>query len=116
MTIGIWGGRIHDWRFARIKKKTPNFQPKHARDLEGFPIERCRAGIIMYYLPLYLLGIIGYGWTLQEYTSIAAPMVFALLIGIFGQVNQQITQLLLVDMFPTNAGASSATVRSPLLR
>jgi hypothetical protein len=112
LIIGIVGGRFQDWYFRRCKKKL-NYRPKHPRDLEGFPIERVRFAMVPYYLPVWMAACIGYGWMLQKRVHIAGPLSISFLIGAGSQFNVQINQLMLVDMFPNNAGASSATVGPP---
>ncbi|KAL1870910.1 hypothetical protein VTK73DRAFT_2365 [Phialemonium thermophilum] len=108
LLVGVWGGRIHDWQFARLKARL-SFQPKHPRDLEGFPIERCRLTFVPYYLPIFLASVVGYGWALDKTANIAVPLVLSALIGMGAQFSSQVCSLLLVDMFPANAGASSAS-------
>ncbi|CAK7221107.1 hypothetical protein SBRCBS47491_004415 [Sporothrix bragantina] len=107
LLVGVLGGRVHDWYFARLQARL-HFTPKHARDLDGFPIERCRLRFVPYYLPVYLAAVVGYGWALDKTASIAVPLVLSLLIGMGAQFSSQACSLLLVDMFPSNAGASSA--------
>jgi hypothetical protein len=109
LVVGFAGGRFQDWYFRRSKKRL-NFKPKHPRDLEGFPIERVRFAMVPYYLPVWMAACIGYGWMLQKRVHIAGPLTVSFVIGALSQFNVQINQLMLVDMFPNNAGASSATV------
>jgi hypothetical protein len=109
MVIGMWGGRLHDWQFARIKRRL-DFRPRHARDLEGYPIEKCRLEFVPIYMPLYLASVVGYGWMLDKTVNIAGPLVMSFVIGMGAQFSTQMCSLLLIDMFPANAGASSASV------
>lgn len=115
MTIGLFGGRFQDWYFRRIKRKL-NFQPKHPRDLDGFPIERVRFAMVPYYIPIWAAACIGYGFMLEKRVYLAGPLVVSFLIGAGTQFSSQTCQLILVDFFPTNAGASSATVSFSTLR
>ncbi|RSH92528.1 hypothetical protein EHS25_008944 [Saitozyma podzolica] len=108
MVIGMWGGRLHDWQFARIKRRL-DFRPRHARDLEGYPIEKCRLAFVPLYIPLYLASVVGYGWMLDKTVNIAGPLVMSFAIGMGAQFSTQMCSLLLIDMFPANAGASSAS-------
>ena len=110
MCIGALGGRVQDWYFARRKRQL-DFRPKHPRDLEGFPIERVRFAMVPYYVPVWLAACVSYGWMLDKKVNIAGPLVVSFFIGAGTQFNTQTCQLILVDMFPSNAGASSASVR-----
>ena len=113
MLIGILGGRIQDFRFAQVKRSL-DFQPKHPRDLDGFPIERTRTTYFPYYFPIFLAAVIGYGWALDKTSSVAIPLVLSFIIGSSAQFSHQMSQLLLVDFFPTNAGASAGSVSRPM--
>ncbi|OJJ50237.1 hypothetical protein ASPZODRAFT_128863 [Penicilliopsis zonata CBS 506.65] len=108
MVIGVLGGRFQDWYFQREKKRL-NFHPKHPRDLEGFPIERVRFATVPYYLPFWAAACIGYGFMLEKRVNLAGPLVLSFFIGAGTQFSSQTSQLILVDMFPSNAGASSAS-------
>lgn len=111
MAVGIFGGRFQDWYFRRMKRKL-NFHPKHHRDLDGFPIERVRFATVPYYIPFWVVACVGYGFMLQHKVNLAGPLVLSFFIGAGTQFSSQTCQLILVDMFSSNAGASSASVSS----
>lgn len=108
------GGRLIDWQFRRMKKAL-NFQPKHYRDIEGFPIETARFKFLPYYLPVYISCILGFAWSLQYRANVAISIVMCFIIGTLSQFNTQCCSVCLIDMVPMRSGAAVASVRNLIL-
>ena len=62
------------------------------------------------FLYLTCLAVIAYGWVLDYRTNLAGPFVVLFFIGYGIQASFQIMQILLVDLNPGNAAASTAAV------
>ncbi|KAJ5738132.1 hypothetical protein N7493_001287 [Penicillium malachiteum] len=105
---GVMGGRLIDWQFRRMKVAL-NFQPKHHRDIEGFPIETARFKFLPYYLPVYIASILGFAWSLQYRANIAISIVMSFIIGALSQFNTQCCSVCLIDMVPMRSGAAVAS-------
>lgn len=63
-------GRMLDWDYARIKKKWT----QEAASLD-FPKEYARLRTMPAHLVLFILAVVGWGWTIEEKAHIAAPLV-----------------------------------------
>lgn len=115
LLAGVLGGRLLDWQFRRTKQEL-NFQPKHHRDIEGFPIETVRFRFLPYYLPVYVAALLGFAWSLQTRTSVAVSIAMSFIIGLLSQFNTQCCSVCLIDMIPMRSGAAVASVRLLLAR
>lgn len=108
-------GYILDWNYRRIAKKMGiTIDRRRGDDLSKFPIESAR---IQPLYPALLLGagaMIGYGWTLHYETSVAAPLIFIFLVGMFVTTSFNVLGILLVDNHPD--APATATAATNLVR
>ncbi|KAE8153298.1 major facilitator superfamily domain-containing protein [Aspergillus avenaceus] len=103
-------GKLLDWNYRRMANKLNiSTEGKRVRDIEGFPIEKARLQLVF---PLVIVGglsIFAFGWLLHFRTHIAAPTTILFLIGgcltgASGSINT-----LIVDLYPDNAAAATAS-------
>jgi MFS family permease len=92
-------GGLLDWNYRRHAKRLDfPLLKNHQIDLAEFPIELARLQIS---LPLILLGalaVIGYGWSLGNKTSVAAPIVFLVIVGYGVTAASQVISVLMSDI------------------
>ncbi|CAN8102784.1 unnamed protein product [Discula destructiva] len=98
-----------NWNYRRHAKRSGITLTKGRQDdLSNFPIERARIEVG---LPLLLLAacvVFAWGWALQARTSIAVPAVLLFLMGL-GMIGfNNTSSVLIVDFFPSKAGAATA--------
>lgn len=104
-------GKAIDWNYRRYCKRL-NFPIKKnvRQDLTNFPIEKTRLELV---LPVYIIAtisIIGYGWMIVYKVSLAGPVIMMLLIGWAFQAAMQVLNTIMVDLWPGNAAAATATI------
>lgn len=87
MLIGsIATGKILDKEYQRIKQKMIRkaerdahlpgaIKPEDVTADENFPIELARFRVMPFFLALFVIACIGYGWCLQTRVNIAAPLI-----------------------------------------
>lgn len=108
-------GKIVDWNYARHAKRNGYPIAKNrTTDISGFPIERARVEIGLPCLLLGVMTVIGYGWIINFYLSIAGPIVMLFLMGYALISGFQSLNVLMVDLYP--AQATSATAASNVVR
>ncbi|KAF9895278.1 hypothetical protein FE257_000181 [Aspergillus nanangensis] len=103
-------GKTLDYNYRRLAKRL-GF-PLHGarrRDLKGFPIEKARLQLTF---PLLAVGgctVIAFGWVLDYGVHLAAPtsILFVMGLSLTGAFNTVST--LLVDLYPSNASAATAS-------
>lgn len=102
-------GKMIDWNWRRHAKKS-GFPVKKNRyqDLTNFPVEKARLQVCMPLLYLTCVSMIIYGWTLSFRTSLAGPLVVLFFAGYGVIASFQILQILMVDLNPGHAAASTA--------
>ena len=102
-------GKLIDWNWRRLAKKSgfPVRKNRH-QDLTNFPVERARLQICMPLLYLSCICMIIYGWVLNFRTSLAGPLVILFFTGYGIIAAFQIMQILMVDLNPGRAAASTA--------
>ena len=117
LPVGVGGiasafttGKLVDSNFRRHCRKLGVEIKKGVKmDLSAFPIERARLEIT---LPMFVAGVaavIGYGWMLQSgKISLAGPIVMLLVLGYCLIAAQQSLNVLMVDLWPGKAAASTA--------
>ncbi|KAI1329479.1 putative MFS transporter [Xylariaceae sp. FL0255] len=105
-SVASFAGRIvdHDYKVAAAKQGF-TINRISGDDLAGFPIERARLRSCKYSILVCAPLIIGYGWTLQVKTNMAAPLILQFLIGFSNQLLYTCINTLLLDYWP-NLGAS----------
>ncbi|KAL2867265.1 major facilitator superfamily domain-containing protein [Aspergillus lucknowensis] len=104
-------GRIMDraWRDARIKRGLP-VDKGRGDDLDTFPVERARLGVIWLPMGLTVAFVVGFGWALHFQTHMAVPLVLQFFAGL-------VYNTLLVDKnhrSPAAAQAASNIIRGAL--
>ncbi|KAJ3481727.1 hypothetical protein NLI96_g7463 [Meripilus lineatus] len=117
MLIGsIATGKILDKEYQRIKQKMIRkaerdahlpgaIKPEDVTADENFPIELARFRVMPFFLALFVIACIGYGWCLQTRVNIAAPLILHIILGFTTMAILNSTQTLLVDLLP-NQGSS----------
>ena len=102
-------GKMIDWNWRRLAKKS-GFPVKKNRyqDLTNFPVEKARLQICMPLLYLTCVCMIIYGWVLHSRTSLAGPLTVLFFTGYGIIAAFQIMQILMVDLNPGRAAASTA--------
>ncbi|GMF69515.1 unnamed protein product [Aspergillus oryzae] len=106
----IISGKILDSNYRRLAKQL-NI-PLHnstSRDLKDFPIEKARLQLAFPLLTIGSLTVIAFGWVLHFGVHLAAPttILFVMGLGLTGAFNTVST--LLVDLYPGNASAATAS-------
>lgn len=102
-------GKLVDWNYRRhaIRNGFPTTKNRY-QDLTEYPMERARLEICLPLLYLAVLSLIGYGWVLDYQTSLAGPLVSLFFFGYGSMAAFQVTQILMVDIFPGDAAAATA--------
>lgn len=102
-------GKAIDWNYRRHAKRNgfPLTKNRH-QDLTDFPIERARLEVALPLLYFGNVGLIAYGWTLQYETNLAGPLILLFVFGYGTMAAFQVMQILIVDINPSNAAASTA--------
>lgn len=102
-------GKAIDWNYRRHAKRNgfPLTKNRH-QDLTDFPIERARLEVALPLLYFSNVGLIAYGWTLQYETNLAGPLILLFVFGYGTMAAFQVMQILIVDINPGNAAASTA--------
>ncbi|KAG1828129.1 major facilitator superfamily domain-containing protein [Suillus variegatus] len=124
MTIGtVFSGKMLDADFQRTKnrlmKKAEEDPEKHIRpeDVtreENFPIERARLRMMPIFTAIFILTCAGYGWSLQQETNIAVPLILQVIFGYTVVATMNGVQTLLIDLLPSQS--SSITACNNLVR
>jgi MFS family permease len=103
-------GRMLDSNFRRHAKRLGIPVEKNKEtDLAEFPIERARLEVA---LPTIILGsacTVGFGWTLQERTNLAGPLIFLFVIAFCVSSSLNSVACLMLDIYPKKAGTVTAS-------
>ena len=111
----IGQGYILDWNYRRMAKKLGMvISRRRGDDLSNFPIEAARIQPIYPTITLGVAALIGYGWTLQVETSVAAPLVLVFFIGLLVPTSFNVLNTLIVDLYPQ--APATATAANNLVR
>ncbi|KDQ60452.1 hypothetical protein JAAARDRAFT_174578 [Jaapia argillacea MUCL 33604] len=107
---GVFGGRLLDWDYRRIKNEIESEREKNVEGQvdEDFPIEKARMRMLPYFLLVAVGSCMGYGWCLQSKVNIAAPLILQVIFGFFSNVSFTGMQTLLIDMAPTQGASVTA--------
>ena len=102
-------GKLIDWNWRRLCKKHgfPLEKNKH-QDLTTFPVERARLEIGLPLLYFACVNIIIFGWVLHFRTSLAGPLIQLFFTGYGIIAAFQILSILMIDLNPGHAAASTA--------
>ncbi|KAL4923586.1 major facilitator superfamily domain-containing protein [Aspergillus undulatus] len=111
-------GRMMDraWRDARIKRGLP-VDKGRGDDLDTFPVERARLGVIWVPMGLTVAFVAGFGWALHFRTHMSVPLVLQFFAGLVMQLDFSVYNTLLVDKnhrSPAAAQAASNIIRGAL--
>ncbi|KAK8041900.1 major facilitator superfamily transporter [Apiospora rasikravindrae] len=103
-------GRILDWdyRHTAAKEGAPVDRKRGDDDLGQFPIEHARLRSVKFSVALCSFFIVGYGWSLQQRTHMAVPLVLQFFIGLTEQGIFTGLSTLLVDMHPEASATAQA--------
>jgi MFS family permease len=102
-------GKMIDWNYARHARRNGfPIAKNRTTDLAEFPIERARVEMGLPCLLLGVLTVVGYGWVINYSTSIAGPVVMLFLLGYALIAGFQCLNVLMVDLYPTQATSASA--------
>ncbi|KAL4917356.1 major facilitator superfamily domain-containing protein [Aspergillus aurantiobrunneus] len=111
-------GRMMDlaWRNARVKRGLP-VDKGRGDDLDTFPVEKARLGVIWVPIGLTVVFVVGFGWALHFRTHMAVPLVLQFFAGLVMQLDFSVYNTLLVDknhQSPAAAQAASNILRGTL--
>ncbi|QKX52944.1 uncharacterized protein TRUGW13939_00015 [Talaromyces rugulosus] len=102
-------GKLLDWNYRRVALANGcTVDKKKGDDLAKFPIEHARLAIVW---PLVYVGgivMIGYGWTIEKHTHIAAPLVLTFVMALTMTACYNSMNILLVDLYPQSPSTASA--------
>lgn len=124
MIIGtVLSGRMLDADFQRTKTRLvkkaeedpeKRIRPEDVTREENFPIERARLRMLPIFTAIFILTCAGYGWSLQQETNIAVPLILQIIFGYTVTAIMTGMQTLLIDLLPSQS--SSITACNNLVR
>lgn len=99
MIIGsVITGKLLDREFARIKGKAG----------DKFTIEYARLRIMPFYLTLFVISVVGWGWAIQTRAHLAVPLVLGVFLGWTSMGILNTTMTLNVDILQTRSSGATA--------
>jgi MFS family permease len=109
LLASIVRGRVIDSRY-RAHAKRLNVPLKYNRqaDLTDFPIERARLEVVVPTLALSAVCFIGFGWMIESKVNLSGPLIFLFLIGFCVSATINTVSVLLLDIYPGQAGSAQA--------
>ncbi|GAB1193351.1 hypothetical protein APSETT444_002565 [Aspergillus pseudonomiae] len=105
----ILSGKLLDYNYRRLASRLGVPLHHSSRDQTDFPIEKARLQLAFPLLTIGSLTVIAFGWVLHFGVHLAAPttILFVMGLGLTGAFNTVST--LLVDLYPGNASAATAS-------
>ncbi|KAI8943381.1 hypothetical protein NX059_001394 [Plenodomus lindquistii] len=91
-------GKILDWEYARIKERTG----------ENFTIEYARLRLAPFNLLLFVICVIGWGWTIQSRVHMAVPLILSVFLGWTSMAILNTTMTLNIDILQTRSSGATA--------
>jgi multidrug resistance protein len=91
-------GKMLDWEYTRIK----------ARSGESFTIEYARLRIMPFYLGLFIVCVIAWGWTIQARAHMAVPLVLGVFLGWTSIGILNTTMTLNIDILQSRSSGATA--------
>ncbi|KAL6705350.1 multidrug transporter [Coniothyrium glycines] len=91
-------GKLLDYEYARSK----------ARADRGFTIEHARLRTMPFYLALFVLCVVAWGWTVQARAHMAAPLVLSVLLGWTSMGILNTTMTLNIDILQSRSSGATA--------
>ncbi|KAK8090225.1 major facilitator superfamily transporter [Apiospora hydei] len=103
-------GKMLDWdyRHTAAKEGMPIDIKRGDDDMTQFPIEHARLRSVKFSVALCSFFIVGYGWSLQQGTHMAVPLVLQFFIGLTEQGIFTGLSTLLVDIHPEASATAQA--------
>ncbi|KAJ6001159.1 hypothetical protein N7481_001568 [Penicillium waksmanii] len=108
----IVSGKLIDVNYRRLSRSRANYReetavkPKEIQDT-GFPFEVARLQIAAPFMLLVAFAFVAYGWAMQKRLPLAISLFFQALIGLCANSLLGVIYVLLVDLFPEQAAATS---------
>jgi multidrug resistance protein len=91
-------GKMLDWEYTRIK----------ARSGESFTIEYARLRIMPFYLGLFIVCVIAWGWSIQARAHMAVPLVLGVFLGWTSIGILNTTMTLNIDILQSRSSGATA--------
>jgi hypothetical protein len=91
-------GKMLDWEYARIKKAAG----------EKFTIEYARLRIMPFYLILFIVCVIGWGWAIQAQAHMAVPLILGVILGWTSIGILNTTMTLNIDILQSRSSGATA--------
>lgn len=91
-------GKLLDYEYARIKERTG----------DKFTIEHARLRIMPFYLGLFVLCVLGWGWTIETRAHIAVPLVLNVFLGWTSMGILNTTMTLNIDILQSRSSGATA--------
>ncbi|KAI1123222.1 major facilitator superfamily transporter [Nemania abortiva] len=117
INVYVWG-KLLDFEYARVAK-SHGYDPHEAKGelRDGFPIELARLRSKIYLVGPNVVGIVGYGWAVQNRVHVAIPLVIQGVLGFTISAGVVAFGTLTTDLNPgrsSTAAASANIVRCSL--
>ncbi|KAF2818556.1 MFS general substrate transporter [Ophiobolus disseminans] len=91
-------GKMLDWEYARIKKAAG----------EHFTIEYARLRIMPFYLVLFIICVISWGWAIQARAHMAVPLIIGVFLGWTSMGILNTTMTLNIDILQSRSSGATA--------
>ncbi|CAO2648591.1 Nn.00g078580.m01.CDS01 [Neocucurbitaria sp. VM-36] len=91
-------GKMLDWEYARIKSKAG----------DKFTIEYARLRIMPFYLTLFVICVVAWGWTIQARAHLAVPLILGVVLGWTSIGILNTTMTLNIDILQTRSSGATA--------
>jgi multidrug resistance protein len=95
---GVVTGKILDWEYARIKKTSG----------DKFQIEYARLRLMPLYLLLFIICVIGWGWSIQAKAHMAVPLILGVILGWTSLGILNTTMTLNIDILQSRSSGATA--------
>ncbi|KAH7355945.1 major facilitator superfamily domain-containing protein [Pyrenochaeta sp. MPI-SDFR-AT-0127] len=91
-------GKMLDWEYARIKAKSG----------DKFTIEYARLRIMPFYLTLFVVCIVAWGWVIQAKAHLSIPLILGVFVGWTSMGILNTTMTLNIDILQTRSSGATA--------
>jgi predicted MFS family arabinose efflux permease len=91
-------GKMLDWEYARIKKRTG----------DNFTIEYARLRIMPFYLLLFVVCVVSWGWAIEARAHMAVPLILGVLLGWTSMGILNTTMTLNIDILQSRSSGATA--------
>ncbi|KAE8386057.1 MFS general substrate transporter [Aspergillus alliaceus] len=112
----IVSGRVLDMDYRRMQAKRDMQSPIEAERGhsstadDDFPLEKARLRLLPIFLLMQCMSVLVFGWTIHYSVHIAAPIVATFVTGWTAVSTQSIVTTYLVDIFPDQSAAATASL------